>query len=267
MYPPQQPLPAPPPAKKSVWARWWMIIIYVVVGLLFVSCLAGLLGGGDAEEPGTEESTDTQAEEPAGDQSEESAGVEADPEASEPDYFAEAYPVFDPVERSGDSDSVIDLPEGIGQAMVTATYEGSGNFSVSALDANNQSTGDLLVNTIGSYEGVTALGMFDIAGDPVRLEVTADGAWTITIAPLSSAPGLPESGSGDGVFRYEGDAATWSVTHDGESNFALSFYTDADFEMPLLVNEIGSYEGESAVGAGLGLVTVNADGSWTITAK
>jgi hypothetical protein len=37
--------------------------------------------------------------------------------------------------------------------------------------------------------------------------------------------------------------------------------------MPLLVNEIGSYEGESAVGAGLGLVTVNADGSWTITAK
>jgi hypothetical protein len=256
----------PPPAKKSVWGRWWMIVIYVVVGLLFLSCLAGLLGG-DPDEPGADETTGGQSDEAASDPEASSAGDDQEAEESEPDYFAETYPVFEPVEHSGDGDSVIDLPEGVDQAMVTAVYEGSGNFSISALDENNQSTADLLVNTIGSYEGVTALGMFDIAGKPARLEVTADSDWTITIAPLSSAPALPESGSGDGVFRYEGDAATWSVTHDGESNFALSVYTDADFEMPLLINEIGSYDGEAAVVAGPGLVTVNADGSWTVTPK
>lgn len=180
------------------------------------------------------------------------------------DYFAETYPTFDPAEHSGDGDGVVDLPEGVGQAMVTASHDGGGNFALSALDEGNQSTGDLLVNTIGSYEGVTALGMLDLGGDPVRIAVTADGPWTITLAPLADAPALPESGQGDGVYRYEGDAGTWSVSHEGESNFGLSHYTSADFEMPLLVNEIGAYEGAVAVTAGPGLVVVIADGPWTI---
>jgi hypothetical protein len=183
------------------------------------------------------------------------------------EYFAEAYPVFDAVEHSGNGDGVIDLPEGVTQAMVTASSTDDSHFSINALDANNEGTGDLLVNSIGAYEGVTALGMHEIGGEPVRLEVTAGGDWTLTIAPLSTAPALPEGGTGDGVFRYEGDAATWAITSTADSHFGVSYYTDADFEMALLVNEVGAYEGEVAASAGPGLVTVTAGGDWTLTAK
>jgi hypothetical protein len=183
------------------------------------------------------------------------------------DYFAGAYPVFDPVEHTGAGDSIIDLPEGVTKAMVTAFSTDDAHFSISALDANNESTGDLLVNSIGAYSGVTALGMHELGGEPVKLEVTGGGDWTITLAPLSTAPELPESGTGDGVFRYEGDAATWAISCGADSHFGVSYYTDADFEMPLLVNEVGAYEGEVAAGAGPGLVTITAGGDWTVTMK
>lgn len=190
---------------------------------------------------------------PSTDSADESEGGEA-PE----------FQTFEPAEFSGDGDSVIDLPEGVNQGMVTVTHDGSEHFAVTALDANNESTGDLLVNTTGSYEGVTALGVHEIGGDAVRLDVDADGAWTITLAPFSTAPALPESGAGDGVFLYDGPAATWAITHDGSEHFAVSAYTSADFSMPLLVNETGAYDGSEAVTAGPALVVVQADGSWTI---
>ncbi|GAA2302748.1 hypothetical protein GCM10009853_069300 [Glycomyces scopariae] len=180
------------------------------------------------------------------------------------EFFTESFDSFAPAEFSGEGDGVVELPEGAAQAMVTASHDGDANFAVSALDEGNQATGDLLVNTIGGYEGVTALGMYDLGNEPVRLQVTADGAWTVRLAPLADAPALPGSGTGDAVFRYEGEAVTWNVTHDGDSNFTLSYHTDEDFEMPLLVNEIGAYDGEVPAGAGPGLVVVTADGDWTI---
>ncbi|GAB3658926.1 hypothetical protein [Glycomyces tarimensis] len=217
-------------------ARWWALGVAAVLAL---ACSGP--GGDDAGSSG-----DDAAAEESG------------------DYFTEAYPTFEVAEFSGTGDDVVELPEGATDAMVTLTHDGSANFAVSALDENNESTGDLLVNTIGSYEGVTALGLIDLGNEPARLEVSADGSWAMTLAPFGEAAELPGSGTGDGVFRYEGDAATWGVTHDGESNFAVSYYTDADFEMPLLINEIGAYEGEQPVGAGPGLVVINADGSWTV---
>lgn len=182
------------------------------------------------------------------------------------DSLAETYQVFDPAEFSGEGASVIDLPEGVNQGMVTVTHDGSEHFAVTALDANNESTGDLLVNTTGSYEGVTALGLHEL-GDAVKLQIDADGAWTVTIAPFNAAPALPESGAGYGVFLYDGPAATWAITHDGSEHFAVSVYTSEAFSMPLLVNETGAYEGSEAVTAGPALVVVQANGNWTIKAQ
>jgi hypothetical protein len=180
---------------------------------------------------------------------------------------AAEYPVFEPAEFSGTGDGVVDIPEGATQAMATISHDGSQHFAVTALDANNELAGDLLVNTVGSYEGVTALGMWSLGEDAARLEVAADGAWTVTLAPLADAPALPESGTGDGVFLYEGAAATWHITNDGEAHFAVHAYTGNDFDMALMVNEVGVYEGDVPAKAGPALVTVTADGSWTIAAK
>jgi hypothetical protein len=84
--------------------------------------------------------------------------------------------------------------------MVAATHKGSANFVISALDENNESTGDLLVNEIGGYKGVTAFGLNRV-NDAVKLKVDADGAWTIKISSLDKAPALdlPVKQEGDKV--------------------------------------------------------------------
>jgi len=180
------------------------------------------------------------------------------------DSYLASLPTFEPVEHSGEGDSVIAL-DGITQAMLTASHTGEHYFSISGLDDANEPTAELPVNAVGAYDGVTTIGVND--SGTTSLEITADGAWTITLAPLASAPVLPEGGTGDGVFTYEGDAATWAVKHDGEHYFSLSAYTGADFEVGLLATEVGAYDGEVAAKAGPSLVVVQADGDWTITPK
>ncbi|NUT31446.1 MAG: hypothetical protein HOV79_00070 [Hamadaea sp.] len=178
--------------------------------------------------------------------------------------YLESLPTFDPVEHSGEGDSVIPL-DGITQAMLTASHDGEHYFSIAGLDDGNEPTLDLPVNAIGAYEGTTVIGMNE--DGTTSLQITADGAWTITLAPLASAPALPEGGTGDGVFTYEGDAATWAVKHEGEHYFSLFEYTGESFDMGMLATEIGAYDGEVPAEAGPAVVVVQADGAWTITPK
>ena len=148
--------------------------------------------------------------------------------------------------------------------MVTATHNGSANFVISALDENNESTGDLLVNEIGGYKGVTAFGLNSV-NDAVKLKVDADGAWTIKISSLDEAPALdlPVKQEGDKVYIYRGKAADWAITNNGKSNFVVIQQTAV---MPnLMVNEIGKYKGTVPANAGPNVVTVQSDGSWTIS--
>jgi hypothetical protein len=183
-------------------------------------------------------------------------------DASEDGDFFASFADFETVDHSGEGDGVIEL-DGITQALVTASHTGEHYFSISGLDENNESTGDLLVNALGAYDGVTVLGLQNL-GEPVRLEITADGPWTISLSPIASAPALPEGGTGDGVFRFDGDAGTWAVKHGGEHYFSLWQHTGADFEIGMLANEVGAYDGEVAVKKGPSLVVIQADGDWTI---
>jgi len=70
-------------------------------------------------------------------------------------------------------------------AMFTLTHNGSANFIVELLSAEGN-LADLLVNEIGSYEGSKAVGIRNgaiIGPQPGihLLNITADGAWTVTI--------------------------------------------------------------------------------------
>jgi hypothetical protein len=112
---------------------------------------------------------------------------------------------FTPVTKSGTGDNLVTLPAGATAGMVTATHDGSSNFSISVLDAKNASTGQLLVNTIGAYKGTSVYG-FNSLGDGVTLQITADGPWSLKIAPISVAPRLAATGAGDEVFLYDGSA-------------------------------------------------------------
>ena len=173
---------------------------------------------------------------------------------------------FAPVTQTGKGDNIITLPTGAKAAIVTATHDGSSNFSLSVLDASNASTGQLLVNTIGAYKGTTAYG-FTALGKGTTIQVTADGNWTIVISPVSAAPALVPAGIGDGVFLYSGQAGKLAATHDGSSNFTVTEETNKSLHFGLLINEIGTYSGTVPLSSGPSVIVVGADGNWTLAAS
>jgi TM2 domain-containing membrane protein YozV len=187
------------------------------------------------------------------------------PVATVQTWAEKTYGTFAPVTQTGKGDNIITLPAGSKAGIVTATHDGSSNFSLSVLDASNASTGQLLVNTIGGYKGTTAYG-FNSLGKGTSIQVTADGNWSITISPVSAAPALVASGAGDSVFLYNGAAGKLTATHDGSSNFTLTEQTGETFHSGLLINEIGAYSGTVPLSAGPSAIVVGADGNWTLNA-
>lgn len=256
---PQPPAAAKKSKKKIVW-----LVIGAIVALFVVISIANSGGSSDSS---TSTATDTAVE--AAPSAAEEVPVEEEvveeAPAADNGFYDEAFGSFAPAIEKGKGDAIVTLPAGAAGGLVTATHKGSSNFSISVLDVDNQSTGDLLVNEIGKYQGTTAYGISSLGGEPAKLEVTADGAWTIEILPLASAPALtlPASGSGDGVFRYDGDTADWNIQHKGKSNFVV--LQTADFMPNLAVNEIGNYDGKVPMQAGPSVVVIQADGKWSIS--
>ncbi len=256
---------------------WAVTAGWVILGMIIGGTTAATGGDSEDEAPSASEETEEDAgseenaEEDAeqeGDVSpespEEETPAEEEPAPEEDDlWFDDEYGSFEPVQEAGAGDSVLSLPDAAG-GIVIAEHEGASNFALNVLDETNQSTGDLLVNTIGSYSGATAWGLSSF-GDGVTLEITADGAWNIEIIPFSEADAVPDSGSGDGVYLYEGDSAVLEATHDGQSNFIVREGTDALFSSGLLINEIGSYNGSVPMQAGPSVLAVEADGNWTLS--
>jgi hypothetical protein len=177
-------------------------------------------------------------------------------------WATDEFGTFASVTESGTGDSVVTLPAGATAGVVTAEYSGEGNFAVQIIDAQNASTGELLVNTIGSYSGVTVYG-FNSFGNGASAQITASGPWTLRFDPVSASPALAPSGTGDAVFLYSGDASRLTASHQGTANFVVQEETGG-FGFGLLVNEIGAYSGTVPLSAGPSVVSVTADGSWTL---
>lgn len=169
---------------------------------------------------------------------------------------------------SGTGDDVIDIrkPGGATKpAIATLTHNGTSNFIVWGLNSKMEET-DLLANGIGAYSGTV---LFDESSNSTRLKITADGAWSVTIRPTSAAPkvsGKFATGHGDSVLNWGGSASTAHATHDGQSNFIIWAYDNAG-NADLLVNEIGPYKGTVTWPAGPRVISIRADGNWTIAIK
>ena len=254
------PAAAVPKPKKPIYKRWWAWVLAAVVVVVIIVAISG--GGGD-------QVATPEASAPATTQPAKAKQTESAPKPSEPAkptgnaQIAEEYGTFDTFTKAGKGDATIKLPGGAKAGMVTATHKGSSNFAVSALDENNESTGDLLVNAIGAYKGVTAFGLTSV-GDAVKLKINADGAWTVKISSLENAPtlDLPVKQEGDRVYIYGGKAADWAIANKGKANFVVIQHTSI---MPnLMVNEIGKYKGTVPASAGPNVVTVQSDGTWSI---
>ena len=245
----------------------WLVTAAAIVLSLVISGV-NAAGSSDATAP---------AAPTASEETETDSGVEQAPDAEpapEPEaetdsvqqWADDTYGTFEAVTETGTGDSLITLPAGATAGLVSAQYDGGGNFSISVLNASNESTGELLVNTIGAYAGTTVYG-FQSFSEGVTLQVSADAAWTIAFSPISAASALAASGTGDSVYFYDGPAGQLTATYSGSSNFVVFQETGEALNFGLLINEIGTYSGTVPLTAGPSVVTVTADAPWTLEAK
>ena len=201
----------------------------------------------------------------------EPAVVDEQPEPSEAAPEPEPEPeVVEPapdVVYSGTGDTILQIelpagPDSIG--IATMTHSGRSNFAVWSLNANLEQSG-LLVNEIGNYSGTVPFNL-EFGEQITAFEISADGAWTVTLRDVLSVREVPQgaatTGTGDDVLVYRADATVADIAHTGRSNFAIWSYGDRS---DLLVNEIGNYTGQVRWQAGPALIQVSADGAWSIT--
>jgi hypothetical protein len=124
---------------------------------------------------------------------------------------------------------------------------------------------DLLVNTIGAYEGTLPLD-FMAEEDTARFQVESSGEWTIEVLPLLAIRGVDVpgtfSGTGDDVILLGGAPDLLRIdASNARSNFAIWAYGDY---RDLLVNEIAPYTGVVVAGPTTVILAIEAEGEWTI---
>ena len=172
---------------------------------------------------------------------------------------------FDPIRVTGRGDDVVTIDKPDIPAIVEITHQGSSNFVVTNFDHSGERI-ELLVNEIGAYSGTRPID-FAQSEWTNRLEIQADGSWTVEVKPMSSAktvlvPTSNLSGKGDSVILLAGsDPDTAVISHPGDSNFVVQAFGNS---RRLLVNEIGEYEGTVIVPRDTAVLEVVADGGWQI---
>jgi hypothetical protein len=170
----------------------------------------------------------------------------------------------------GTGDEVIRIPATKKPGLIQFTHSGESNFIVETINPRGK-TEELLVNEIGPYNGTVLFNAYDSKGT-VGLQIKADGAWTATFKPVSKARCWCAGtirGTGDQVLKLSPTRGlrTLRATHKGESNFIVYGYTRLGTYGDLLFNEIGAYAGKVILSSGTRLVTVEADGAWTLSRR
>ena len=237
---------------QSIWTRWWMIAIYVIAAFLLA---AAIFSGGRTPDEGdviTAETVTTMAD------SSTTSSTEAATTTTTVPPFWEPFTV----DGSGDNFFEYTVPNG-DAAVLEISHTGLSNFAVWTYDSDNEPL-DLLVNTIGNYSGDRPVN-FLVDETVAFLEITADGSWEVTAHDLASLPIQDQSASGvgDDVVVLNLTSPQVTLTHNGESNFAIWAWTFD--EVDLLVNEIGPYSGTvRSPNGGFVVYDITADGDWTV---
>lgn len=176
-------------------------------------------------------------------------------------------PLPQPIVLTGTGDSVVDFSKWDGPAILHVTHNGGGNFVLWNNDASGNHI-DLLINTIGSYQGTLPLDFLDIE-QTTRFEVNAGGTWEIQVLPFAmvrkeNIPGIIQ-GVGDEVIAFTGAASPDLLKADASGasgNFVV--FTFGDSGRDLALNEIAPYTGTVAAARGTYVIVITATGPWSI---
>lgn len=254
----QAPPPNQPLRKRSWWQRRgrFQKLLIVVAAAILAIIVVMILSNKSAQSPAaTSPTTSQQATTPATAK----ASVAATAKAT-------ATVAPQPVAFAGQGDSVVRVPLDLQSKpqLVTAANSGGANFAVESLGSDN-STQELLVNTIGAYSGTTALNF--LGQSTTFLKVTSTGSWTLKLSDITSGRAFSTSisGHGDDVLIYKGGSAIGTIDNSGGENFAVTEYPQGSPN--LLVNTIGKYHGQQPLSKGPSALVIVSTGSWSISAQ
>lgn len=260
--------------KKKAWIITigvWLVGIVLNIILVIVLTMTGALSFSGGVTTGSDGTTTSDSSDDNAQDDQQAGGDDAgagdapdDQQAAggaAADWADSTYGSFEATTASGSGEDVVALPEGVTAAYVTVEDVSGEGVRTYGVDDAGEMTGSQLVALPEGGTGSNVIGVDDF-GDATGIEVNARGDWNVTVAPVSSAPALTDSGTGPGAFLYEGPGGEATLSHDGESNFIGLQY---DGSSPhLIVNEIGVYDGTGTLEPGPSLVTIAADGSWEL---
>ena len=161
----------------------------------------------------------------------------------------------------GDDTMALDPP---GPRVARIEYSGTGPFSVTGLDANDEEVA-VFAEAEGPYTGAVAVDFRD-EQDSRSLRVEAEGPWSIQMVPVETLRAIPGTfaGSGDDVVLYSGRVGPVTVSHTGDGEVRVNYFEITTRNITTLVEETGPVE-RSVELRGPAFVWVEADGDWSIT--
>lgn len=180
-----------------------------------------------------------------------------------------ATPLPEPKSYSGSGSDVVAIEKPGGSDAVVIAHitgnAGSRYFGVTGFDDAGQQT-DLLVNTTDPYDGVTLLDARK-GQTTTRLQVEAEGDWTIEIRPLAMArhaavPGAT-TGVGDDILILDGTPDTAHIVGNPDGRYFGVIGHGKSWD--LLVNATEPYDGRVIVSKDVVVIEVKAVGDWQLT--
>ncbi len=188
----------------------------------------------------------------------------------------EVYGTFADLQAEGRGETVIDLPDDIGDAragVVRMTYEGDAPLVVWSLDEEHveqmiliDATIGLVASDPGEFDGET---MWWPANDPPRaLRVEGDGSWELSVLPVSAAPPLESEGRGIRVYLYDGPGGVVSGhkpnTEVGMSLTQFRLTTDGGTPKELVTERTRTADFRARLDPGPSVLIVGHRGPWTL---
>lgn len=201
----------------------------------------------------------------------------------------------DAITLQGEGPTVTD-PVAFEDGLLVAAYghDGESNVQMTLWNESADEAAAYLVNEIGAVDGTTAV---PVTEGNYSVDVTADGAWNLTLVQNASAAlaasdaggnatgandtatgndtiaSAPATASGEGPtvlgpVRFD-DSVTLTANHSGESNVQVTIWNESAstaLDGVYAVNEIGQVEAaETRVGTtGVAWIVVQADGAWDL---
>lgn len=242
--------------RAGIWASS-IAVGALVAGVITVGAYMGGSGPADAEPAAPPAATNPIIQDPDGPH--ESTIWDAQV------WAKDAYGTFDAATHHGSGDALIPLPDDARAGVLTARHTGDGEFVMTMRGPNLEMTGDQPVDTTGDYQGTTAWGVHN-ASEAGFLHISADGDWSVTIAPMSAARVMPGTGDGvgDAVFLYDGTPRALNATHDGTGPFSVTAYTEDPLATVSIVTHVGPYTGTVMLPSVPSVISITSQGAWSV---